>query len=139
MSYATPLDVAVNVGRDLTAAETAQVAMWIEWAEAIIARRMGSLADLDHDALRMVLTEAVTARLRSPEPVTQVSVQVDDANVSKTYQRSSGMVEILPEWWEALGWTGARGRRAFELDTMPADGGLVPMMDGSFWVPASWA
>lgn len=129
--FAQPSDVAVNIGRSLSATESAQVSMWIEWGEATIARRMGSLVDLDHDALRMVLTEAVTARLRSPEPVTQVSVQVDDANVSKSFKRSSGLIEILPEWWDALGWKGATGRRAFEVDTMPTPAG-VPTVLGSW-------
>ena len=102
--FAQPSDVAVNIGRPLSAAETAQVALWIEWTEATIARRMGSLAELDVVTLQMVIVEAVTARLRSPEPVTQVDVQVDDASISKRFQRSSGLIEILPEWWEALGW-----------------------------------
>ena len=104
MSYATPLDVAVNIGRELTAAETAQAAQWIEWTEATIARRMGSLAELDVATLQMVIVEAITRRLRMPEPVTQVSVSVDDANVNKTYQKATGLIDILPEWWAALGW-----------------------------------
>ena len=103
MSYATPLDVAVNIGRELTAAETAQVAQWIEWTEATIARRMGSLAELDVATLQMVIVEAITRRLRMPEPVTQVSVSVDDANVNKTYSKATGLIDILPEWWAALG------------------------------------
>ena len=109
MSYAQPSDVAVNIGRPLSDAETAQVAQWIEWTEATIERRMGSLADLDMVTLQMVIVEAVTARLRSPEPVTQVDIQVDDASVSKRFQRSSGLIEILPEWWAALGWTESTG------------------------------
>ena len=104
MPYASPADVEANVGRSLTAAETAQVAKWIEWAEAAILRRMGDLALLDSMTVNMVITEAVTRRLRMPEPVSQVSVTVDDATVSRSYARSSGLVEILPEWWAALGW-----------------------------------
>lgn len=102
--YATVADVVANLGRPLSDVETAQASLWIGWAESTIARRMGDLALLDSATLNMVIVEAVTARLRSPEPLTQVSVSVDDANVSKTYQRSTGLITILPEWWAALGW-----------------------------------
>ena len=102
--YAIASDVATNLGRSLTQAEEAQAAQWIGWAESTIQRRLGDLAQLDPDALNMVIVEAVSRRLRMPEPVTQVSVSVDDANVNKTYQKSTGLIDILPEWWAALGW-----------------------------------
>lgn len=102
--YAGPADVATNLGRTLSAAESAQVEKWIAWAEATIAARMGSLVNLDSGALNMVIVEAVTMRLRMPEPVVQSTYSVDDASVSRTYQRSTGLIEILPEWWAALGW-----------------------------------
>ena len=107
--YATTAEVATNIGRPLSAAETEQTILWIGWAERTIAARMGELESLNFDTLNMVIVEAVTARLRSPEPVTQVDIQVDDANVSKRFQRSSGLIEILPEWWAALGWSGSAG------------------------------
>lgn len=109
MSFASAADVAANIGRILTDSETAQAELWIGWAETTIEGRLGNLADLDPNILNMVVTEAVTARLRSPEPVTQVDVQVDDASVSKRYAKSSGLIEILPEWWAALGWVGLSG------------------------------
>lgn len=102
--YATASDVATNIGRPLTDAESAQVAQWIGWAESAIRRRLGDLAQLDPDTLNMVIVEAITRRLWMPEPVTQVSVSVDDANVNKTYQKATGLIDILPEWWAALGW-----------------------------------
>lgn len=102
--YATASDVATNLGRSLSTAEAAQVAQWIGWAESTIQRRLGDLGALDPDTLNMVIVEAVTMRLRMPEPVSQVSVSVDDANVNKTYQKSTGLIDILPEWWAALGW-----------------------------------
>ena len=107
--YASAADVATNLGRPLTAAEARQADLWIDWAESTIARRLGDLSALDPNAVSMVVTEAVTARLRAPEPLTQVDVQVDDGSVSKRYQKSTGLIEILPEWWEALGWAGAEG------------------------------
>ena len=102
--YATASDVATNLGRSLSTAEAAQVAQWIGWAESTIQRRLGNLAQLDADTLNMVIVEAVSRRLRMPEPVTQVSVSVDDANVNKTYSKATGLIDILPEWWAALGW-----------------------------------
>ena len=107
--YATAAEVATNIGRPLSVAETEQATLWIGWAERTIAARMGDLTLLDFETLNMVIVEAVTARLRSPEPLTQVDIQVDDASVSKRYQRSSGLIEILPEWWVALGWPGVSG------------------------------
>ena len=102
--YATASDVATNLGRSLSTAEAAQAAQWIGWAESTIQRRLGDLAQLDPDTLNMVVVEAVSRRLRMPEPVTQVSVSVDDGNVNKTYQKATGLIDILPEWWAALGW-----------------------------------
>lgn len=105
MSITQLSDVAANLGRPVRGPEeSAQIVLWIGWAEATISRRLGDLADLDQDTLRMVVTEAVTRRVRMPEPLTQVSTSVDDGSVAKTYAKSSGLIEILPEWWEALGW-----------------------------------
>lgn len=109
MAYVTAGHVEDNIGRPLSAAENVQAATWIGWAEATIAARMGSLDRLNADILDMVIIEAVTARLRSPEAVTQVDVTVDDGSISKRYARSSGLIEILPEQWEALGWSGSAG------------------------------
>ena len=105
--YATASDVATTLGRSLSTAEAAQAAQWIGWAESTIQRRLGDLAQLDPDTLNMVIVEAVSRRLRMPEPVTQVSVSVDDGNVNKTYQKATGLIDIQPEWWAALGWVDA--------------------------------
>ena len=105
--YATASDVATNLGRSLSAAEEAQAAQWIGWAESTIQRRLGDLGALDPDTLNMVIVEAVSRRLRMPEPVTQVSVSVDDGNVNKTYSKATGLIDIQPEWWAALGWVDA--------------------------------
>lgn len=96
-------DLEANLGRPLTDAEARQAELWTEWAEATVARRTGGLDQLDQDMLRMVLVESVSARLRRPDPVTQVSVRVDDASVMRSYAASTGLIEIRPEWWEALG------------------------------------
>lgn len=107
--YATADDVAANWGQPLTETQRVQVEKWIQWTEGILSARLGDLALRDADTVNMVIVEAVTRRLHMPEPVTQVSVSVDDANVAKTYPRSTGLIEILPEWWTALGWIGGAG------------------------------
>ena len=105
MSITQLSDVVANLGRPVRGPEeSAQIVLWIGWAEATISRRLGDLADLDQGTLRMVVTEAVTRRVWMPEPLTQVSTSVDDGSVAKTYAKSSGLIEIRPEWWEALGW-----------------------------------
>lgn len=97
--------VQANVGRTLSVPERAQVELWLGWASQTIARRMGDLTALDQPTLEMVLVEAVSRRLRNPEGVTQETVTVDDATVSRTRgTAASGLIDILPEWWEALGW-----------------------------------
>ena len=112
--YALPADVAVNLGRPLSAAETLQAEQWIAWAEATIARGPAgqpgrNLDELDASTIWMVVVESVSRRLRMPDPVSQQTVSVDDATVTRTYTRASGLIEILPHEWEALGWapTGA--------------------------------
>ena len=67
--YATTAEVETNIGRPLSATEADQATLWIGWAERTIAARMGDLTLLDFDVLNMVIVEAVTARLRSPEPL----------------------------------------------------------------------
>ena len=119
--YADADDVGANLGRPLSPAETAQARLWIRWTEDIIEARMGSLATLNQDVLNRVIVEAVTRRLRMPEPLSQASVRVDDASVTKTYQRATGLIEILPEWWEELGWI-ERPRQAFSIRPAYAPG-----------------
>lgn len=125
--YATPNEVAMNIGRPLSTAESLQVAQWITWAESTIQRRLGDLGALDPDTLNMVIVEAVTRRLRMPEPVSQVSTSVDDGNVNKTYQKATGLIDILPEWWAALGWADAPSMVTFR-----------PLFDDADVLPDAW-
>lgn len=120
--YAHPADVVINIGRPLTESETARVDQWIDWAEATISRGPAGrgepkrLADLDPDTLHMVVVEAVTRRLHNPNGDTQVTVSVDDGSMNRTLSRSTGLIEILPEQWAALGWSlTPTGRQAFTI------------------------
>lgn len=104
---ATSDDVETNLGRPLTPSERSQVDRWIDQASRLIerrARRFGrTVESLDPHAVLDAITEAVTRRVRQPEPVSQVSVQVDDGTVSKTYTRATGLIEISPDSWADLG------------------------------------
>ena len=104
---ATSDDVEMNLGRPLSEAARVQVDRWIDQASRLIERRARqfgrTLESLDEFAVLDAITEAVTRRVRQPEPVSQVSVQVDDGTVSKTYTRSTGLIEISPDSWADLG------------------------------------
>lgn len=102
--YASASDVQANLGRPLTEPEKAQTRLWISWAESMIAERMGSLDLLNPVTVQRVIVEAVTVRLRQPDPVVQVQTSVDDTSTSRTYTRSTGMIEITEQMWAELGW-----------------------------------
>lgn len=103
---ATWRDVQVTLGRTFDTAQILQVSAWIEQARIIIgarATREGTTLDaLDQTILDMVVTEAVAARVKKPDDATQVQVQVDEASVNRTYESSTGQIEILVQWWELL-------------------------------------
>lgn len=105
----TPADVAVTLGRPTPAADSpefAQWELWISYATRAIERRAErlhlTLADLNADDLREVVTEAVALKIKHPDAVRRLDVSVDDARVGKEFSSSSGQVTILPEWWERL-------------------------------------
>lgn len=100
-------DVASNIGRPLTSAEQAQVAVWIDDARLIIkagpdGRSNIDLITLNQANLDYVIREAVSERVKRPDPAKQVSISVDDGQVSKTYESGLGRILILPEWWALL-------------------------------------
>jgi flagellar hook assembly protein FlgD len=99
-------DVQKTLGRTLNAAQQQQATTWISQALTIIGARAKlertTIDNLDDGILDMVVTEAVANRLKRPDDATQVSVQVDDAQVNRTYKSSSGQIEIRDEWWKLL-------------------------------------
>lgn len=114
-------DIAARLGRSLSAAEAAQVALWIGDAEYLIdtrAERLGLAVDLT--ARDRVVALAVTAMARNPNDETQVDVAIDDGRVSRRYSSSGGAVSITDEWWGWLGLAGSAGafstRPGFEPD-----------------------
>lgn len=103
----TVADVQTSVGRPLTDAEQGQAWMWIGDARTIIThgpdgRSTIDLATLDESTLDMVVREAVANRIKRPDSATQVSVSVDDGQVSRTYESGTGQIEILPWMWSIL-------------------------------------
>ena len=123
----TPADSAVALGRTapaLGSTEHDQWAMWVADALMLITARLGDVSLLDQDRLDYVVREAVVAQVRRPDDVTSVDVAVDDGRVSKRYSSGSGRVTIRDEWWALLS-PESSGRRAFEVDTMPAESGVL--------------
>src|SRR5689334_9063398 len=99
----TPYEIAVELGRtapDSTSVEYAQWELWIADALFQIAKRPGLVfADLDPEIVDYVVRKAVVRHARRPDDATQVTVGVDDGNVSKTYRSSAGEVVISDKEW----------------------------------------
>lgn len=117
--------IAVAQGRTAPAEGTPERAQWDMWiADAVRsierrAERQGVTMDsLNAEDVDYVVREAVVDHIKHPDDATQVTVAVDDTNMSRTYRSGRGRVTILPEWWELLFPTTA-SRRGFEIDTMP--------------------
>lgn len=102
----TPNDIAVELGRtvpDFLDPEYPQWELWIADALFQIAKRPGLVfADLDAETVDYVVRKAVVRQVRRPDDATQVTVGVDDGNVSKTYRSAAGDVHIKDEWWAML-------------------------------------
>ena len=101
-----PDDIAVELGRTAPGTGDSEYAQWELWiADALfqIAKRPGLVfADLDPEIVDYVVRKAVVRHVRRPDDATQVTVGVDDGNVSKTYRSSAGDVHIKDEWWAML-------------------------------------
>ena len=101
-----PGDIAVELGRtapDASSVEYAQWELWIADALFQIAKRPGLVfADLDSEVVDYVVRKAVVRHARRPDDATQVTVGVDDGNVSKTYRSSAGEVVISDREWAML-------------------------------------
>jgi len=115
----TPAMLAVALGR--AAPEPGSVTeqqweLWISDAEMLIEERRARLGVEvpDEAKLDYVVREAVADHIKRPDDATQVTVSVDDASSSRTYQSGKGRVTILDEWWALLGLVEPSG--AFSLD-----------------------
>lgn len=111
MLYADASDVAVELGRELTAAEQAQVEKWIERVEARIASRIPDLATRATDnayytTLAGVVVDVVARKARNPEGFR--SERIDDYYYDRGAQ-STDLNLTADEWAELLPELGATG------------------------------
>ncbi|AUV61977.1 head-tail adaptor Ad1 [Mycobacterium phage SWU2] len=107
MAIATPQDVENRWVRELSDEETTLVTTRLEDAERLIRRRIKDLdaqitaETIDVEDVKQVEADAVLRLLRNPEGFTQ---ETDGNYTYMLSQRlASGVLEILPEEWEALG------------------------------------
>lgn len=127
MVFVTPDDIAIELGRAAPGSGSIEEQQWLRWisnAELLISARLGDLAELDQDRLAYVIREAVAAHIRKPDDATQVSVAVDDGQVSRTYQTARGRVTITDEWWDLLSPRGPGG--AWSITPGGGDSAHVP-------------
>lgn len=92
---------------DSGSADARRWLMWVDDAYAAIEQRAGRL-QVDLDAIPTtdvdrVVRKAVAAHVRRPDDATQVTKNVDDGGVTKTYQSARGEVTITDRWWSDLG------------------------------------
>lgn len=125
----TPATIAVALGRTAPAVDSTEYEQWSMWigdALMLIDSRKTELAitaELDAAKVDYVVREAVVAHVQRPDDATQVTIAVDDGNVSRTYRSGKGRLNILDEWWVLLGLTAPSGG-AFSIDTAPSLSGM---------------
>lgn len=123
----TPNMIAVALGQaapESGSVTEAQWQMWIEDALMLIEDRrvsLGIVEPIGEAKLDYVVRESVVSHIRKPDDATQVTISVDDASSSRTYQSGKGRVTILDEWWALLGLV-EQNEGAFSVDMV---GGLA--------------
>lgn len=128
MAIITYEQIAVSLGRPISGElEQAQVTQWIADAETLIRLRLGDLAELDQDALKYVLREAVISKIRNPDGVQ--SEQIDDYTYRRFESGGAGQVFITAEWWDLLTPDQARDG-AFTITPHSAPGYRLNPLDG---------
>ena len=110
MAYATVSDVEVRYGRTLTAAESAQVTVWIDDLEAEILERIPDLEDLITDGrptaatLKRVISAAIIRKLQNPSGLRTRTVAIDDYSTTETVDsaNSAGYLGLTDDEWSLL-------------------------------------
>jgi len=119
----TPDTIAVALGQAAPEPDSVQWKQWELWITdagmLIETRRLAAdpVPVIDEAKLVYVVREAVVAQVKKPDDATQVTISVDDASSSRTYQSGKGRVTILDEWWALLGLTQTNGG-AYSFDTV---------------------
>lgn len=106
MTYASASDVAVSLGRSLTADETTQATALLTRAELLITRRITDLATRIvadaalEDVVVLVESDAVARVLRNPDGVYQE--RIDDYSFTRDRALSAGTLYISDDEWDML-------------------------------------
>lgn len=123
----TPAKIAIALGKDAPSNGSIQEQQWQQFIDDALMLIQDRVDELQYDESKIsaakldyVIREAVVDHVRRPDNATQVTVQVDDGQTSKTYRTGAGRVTILDEWWTMLGLTGETGQ-AYAVDTVPCD------------------
>ena len=113
--------IAVALGQTAPEPGSVQEKQWELWiddaAMLIEARRVKIDPTLIIDEARLdyVIRQSVVTHIKKPDDATQVTVSVDDASTSRTYQSGKGRISIADEWWDLLGLVGTQ-QGAFAVD-----------------------
>lgn len=111
MAYATVADVEVRYGRSLTAAESAQVAVWIDDLESEILERIPSLESLilagrpTVPTIVRVVAQAVIRHLDNPKGLKSRTVAIDDYSTTEQpwiQGTPGGGPELSDDEWSKL-------------------------------------
>lgn len=105
MAVATYEDVAVALGRPISSEpEQEQVEWWLNGVELFITAKLGDVAELDQAAVKYVEVEAVVAKIRrgALAGASSITVNVDDAGVTRRYDNPVSADDITDEWWGLL-------------------------------------
>ena len=122
MAYATPADVAVRWGRELTVEETASVSVRLEDVERMIRRRIPDLdTQVNSGAINVedvvqVESDSVLRLARNPEGYESETDGDYSYSINKDF--AAGTLGITDDEWAILGVT-SQGGGMFFLDPVP--------------------
>lgn len=117
MTYGTPEQVAVSLGRpadSITATELAQWQMWLDQVEAAITRRFVRLGlelavqvaagTPTGAAVALVEVAAVVRKVHNPDGLTSTTVSIDDGSITKRRDgyRGGDPLLLTAEEWDSL-------------------------------------
>lgn len=130
-----------EIGVATPPADSQQARQWLMWASDVLLQikvRLGDPATLDFEVVDYVVRKAVAEKAKRPDGATERTTAVDDASVTRRYEKSTGQVTILPEWWAMLSPDGAGSGRAFSIDMTPKRAEPVLGDRPDLWFQWAW-